>query len=169
MNDETRLPAAEAAHNPYQAPTAMLVEPEAERVRARPDASRGRRFGTFLVDYAGMFAMMALIFFVLGLVFALAGLDDALETITHLPDLLVGVLATIAYYLLFEGLFSRTPGKFLFGTIVVDEEGGRPGFKRVLGRTLLRFVPFEAFTFFGERGLHDRASGTRVVLARDRG
>jgi uncharacterized RDD family membrane protein YckC len=70
------------------------------------------------------------------------------------------------YYLFFEGLWARTPGKWLFGTIVVNTQNVRPSWKQVLGRTLCRFIPFEALTFFGERGLHDRFSGTLVMRTR---
>ena len=48
-----------------------------------------------------------------------------------------------------------------------DENGTKPRFGQVIGRTLCRFVPFEAFSFFGERGWHDKIPKTRVVMARD--
>ena len=71
------------------------------------------------------------------------------------------------YYLIFEGLFAgKTPGKWVTHTCVVRaDDGGRPRFMQILGRTLSRFVPFEPFSLLAARpiGWHDRWSGTRVV------
>jgi uncharacterized RDD family membrane protein YckC len=63
-------------------------------------------------------------------------------------------------------LWARTPGKWVFGTVVVNESGGKPSFGRVLKRTFSRFIPFEPFSFFGERGWHDSLSDTLVVRKR---
>ena len=68
----------------------------------------------------------------------------------------------------FEAVFQRSPGKFLTGTKVVNESGGKPTFGQILGRSLCRFIPFEAFSFlFGDSsrvvGWHDKFSGTLVV------
>ena len=41
----------EPAHNPYQAPTSDVLVPEPPRDLVQ--ASRGRRFGTYVVDYFG--------------------------------------------------------------------------------------------------------------------
>jgi uncharacterized RDD family membrane protein YckC len=49
---------------------------------------------------------------------------------------------------------------------VVDENGDRPGTLQIVIRTLVRFVPFEAFSVaFADdgRGWHDRWSQTYVV------
>lgn len=70
------------------------------------------------------------------------------------------------YYIFFEGLWTRTPGKFVFGTIVVNEQGGRPSIGQIVGRTFSRFIPFEAFSCLGERGWHDSIPKTLVVMTR---
>ncbi|GGE98799.1 hypothetical protein [Flavobacterium limi] len=46
------------------------------------------------------------------------------------------------------------------------EDGSKPALLPVLGRSLLRIVPFEAFSFLRGRalGLHDKNSGTFVVV-----
>lgn len=71
------------------------------------------------------------------------------------------------YYLLLEGFFNTTIGKIITGTTIVDIEGKRPGFSRIIARTLCRFIPFEAFSFLGiaGRGWHDSISETYVVKA----
>ena len=46
----------------------------------------------------------------------------------------------MAYYALLEGYRGQTVGKMLFGIKVVREEGGVPGFKAALIRSLLRVV-----------------------------
>jgi hypothetical protein len=41
--------------------------------------------------------------------------------------------------------------------------GERSRVKMALIRTICRFIPFEAFSFFGQKGWHDSISGTNVV------
>lgn len=78
---------------------------------------------------------------------------------------LMGYPAYLAYYVLFEGLTGRTPGKLITGTRVVDRQGNTPGFGAIVWRSLARFIPFEAFSFFrrcGE-GWHDTLTYTHVI------
>lgn len=79
--------------------------------------------------------------------------------------LLWSVAVHLLYYGLFEGLLYRTPGKMLTGTRVMTLDGDDPSGWQVLVRTLVRLVPFEAFSFFGglNTGWHDRWSGTCIV------
>ncbi len=81
--------------------------------------------------------------------------------------LLVEFSLGLFYYLLLEGMFNTTIGKIITGTTIVDSEGKRPGFGRIIGRTLCRFIPFEALSFLGSsgRGWHDSISETYVVRA----
>ncbi len=71
-----------------------------------------------------------------------------------------------ALYALFEYRWQRTPGKFITKTRVIDEYGNPPELSAVLLRTVIRWVPFEAFSCFGypySRGWHDKWSNTYVV------
>ena len=78
--------------------------------------------------------------------------------------MLMGIVIVTAYYTVLEGFTGRTLGKFITRTYVVTAEGLKPGFLTILGRTLCRFIPFEALTFlFSSVGFHDRLSHTRVV------
>ena len=72
------------------------------------------------------------------------------------------------YYIFFESIWQRTPGKWATGTKVVKLDGTKPGFWRIVGRTFARWIPFDWVSFlFGEHpfGWHDRISGTMVVPA----
>ncbi len=74
----------------------------------------------------------------------------------------------IAYYVILEWNTGRTLGKLVMGTKVIDESGGNPSFKQIIGRSFARLIPFEAFTFFGRQshGLHDKLSKTYVIKTR---
>jgi uncharacterized RDD family membrane protein YckC len=86
-------------------------------------------------------------------------------------------LTYLAYFFLSEALWSRTPGKYLQGLVVVDPSGGRCGWRRALVRTLLRVVEANPLLLGGlpaglvimatERNqrLGDLAAGTLVVSA----
>jgi uncharacterized RDD family membrane protein YckC len=81
--------------------------------------------------------------------------------------MLLGLLTVLFYYIGMESLFGKTFGKFITRTRVVNSAGGPPSFGQVVGRSLARFIPFEAFSFFGGKGhpvgWHDSLSNTRVV------
>lgn len=70
------------------------------------------------------------------------------------------------YYVLCEYyLDGRTLAKFITKTKVVKEDGSKPSFVNLMGRTLARFIPFEPFSFFGAlpKGWHDTLSKTIVI------
>lgn len=59
----------------------------------------------------------------------------------------------------------QTLGKKITGTVVVDMYNQSPSNKRILIRTLLRFNPFDiwSYLFGAEQGGHDLISKTRLV------
>lgn len=76
-----------------------------------------------------------------------------------------GLIISLAYYTLWEGLTGRTPGKFATGTkVFVQEDSTRPGLVTALLRSLCRLIPFEVFSFMSKRpaGWHDYLPGTLV-------
>lgn len=87
-------------------------------------------------------------------------------------------LTYLGYFFLFEATWSRTPGKYVQGLVVVDSSGGRCGWRRAAVRTLLRILEANPLLFGGlpaglvimasERNqrLGDLAAGTLVVSAR---
>ena len=70
------------------------------------------------------------------------------------------------YYVGLEASFGWTIGKLATGTRVINKKGRKPTVGDVIGRTLMRFVPFEPLTVLFGRGWHDSASDTRVVRVR---
>jgi uncharacterized RDD family membrane protein YckC len=125
-------------------------------------ASKGRRLGTFLVDYAGFFLSCLVLGLAIGLVFG----ERGAQILQAIPDVVLGLVMMFSYYLFFEWLWARTPGKLIFGTIVVTESGGKPSLGQLVKRTLCRFIPFEPLSFLGAQGWHDSVSRTRVILTK---
>ncbi|MNE83590.1 RDD family protein [compost metagenome] len=77
---------------------------------------------------------------------------------------IIVILCMIIYFVFFEALIGQTMGKVITRTKVVDYDNQKPSFKRVIGRTLCRFIPFDQFSFFsGGEGWHDSISKTRVI------
>lgn len=145
--------------NPYLAPAAALddVVPPADL----QVASKNTRFFTFLIDYFGYM----LLAFMCGVIAAFIG-PSAMAGIQVGNGYVFGWMLYLAYYIFFEGIWGRTPGKFILGTIVVTDEGKQPSLMTIVKRTLCRFIPFEAFSFLGERGWHDSITDTMVVRTR---
>lgn len=155
-------------HDAYRPPQAPVEAAPPEAGPGQRLAGRGRRFLGMLVDLAGYLGAACVVGFTAGVVVVAFHLDVDLDAaIDAYPDLLVFPTLIVPYHLFFEGLWGRTPGKWLLGMRVVDAGGEAPGLLRVAGRTALRFVPFDAFSFlFTPTGWHDRLSGTRVVRTR---
>ena len=109
-------------------------------------------------------------------------LDDR-AYITSDVDNRIQTAASVVYFAFFvvlQGLTGASPGKFLTGIRVVDEQGHRAGVGRSLLRTVLWvvdaapwFVPLVGFivglTSTGHRRVGDLAAGTFVVHRRDVG
>jgi uncharacterized RDD family membrane protein YckC len=125
-----------------------------ERVRLHyGEASRGQRCVNFVLDL--VFARL----FQVGVWIVLGRLGWSWRAIPF-----VSLPMTIGYYLVLEGIWGTSIGKIVTRTKVIDASGGRPSFAQILGRTLSRFVPFDALSFlWAEHGWHDAWSGTRVV------
>jgi uncharacterized RDD family membrane protein YckC len=120
-------------------------------------AGLGSRIINYLFDLLGI----GLFTYAVGTVLSSLGLEALL---VEANGMLTGFLIVMTYYSVLEGLTSRTLGKFITGTYVVTDEGLKPSFPTILGRTLCRFIPFEAFSFLlSSVGFHDRLSHTRVV------
>lgn len=67
------------------------------------------------------------------------------------------------YYALCETIWQSTPGKMLFGRVVINEYAEKPEGTTIIIRSLVRLIPFESFSCFAERGWHDRWTDTWVV------
>jgi uncharacterized RDD family membrane protein YckC len=131
-------------------------------------ASNGSRFLNYILDLAAFVLILILIGFVLGIFIGLFGMTGISVWISSMGDLgwnCVIIVISIVYYTLMEGFFGRSLGKFITGTIVVDENGEKPDFGTIFKRSLCRLIPFDAFSFLGSsgRGWHDSISDTYVV------
>ncbi|WP_026728537.1 RDD family protein [Flavobacterium denitrificans] len=133
-------------------------------------ASTGQRFLNYILDTAVVFVLVFCLGIFLALLATLLGLPGLLswlENISTLEDRLLFILIHIIYYVFTEGLFGRSVGKLITGTVVVDENGLKPTFDIILKRSLCRIIPFDGLSFFGSRGWHDSLSDTYVVNKKD--
>ncbi len=135
----------------------ILKKEEQQNITNRV-APRWKRFVTFLIDYTAFIILS----FIVGLLFAILGIH---HLITNMPDFILGFIIVSIFYIVFESTLGQTPGKLLMKTIVVDKDGNKPVFTRILGRTLCRFIPFDALSFFKSDaiGWHDSITDTRVI------
>jgi len=76
--------------------------------------------------------------------------------------LLAIFLSRFLYYMLFESIYKATPAKFLTESIVAKKESSLT-LKTTMLRTLIRFVPFEPFSFLWSGCWHDRWTSTLVI------
>ena len=126
------------------------------------EASKGTRFGNYLLDMIFLYALS----FVGGLILGASG-GYAGRSNNVFLSYLIGFAIVFGYYAVLEGFTGRTIGKFITRTKVVDENGEKPDFNTILIRSLCRLIPFEQFSFLGSDsyGWHDKFSKTRVVKA----
>ncbi|MEQ8386207.1 MAG: RDD family protein [Coleofasciculus sp. A1-SPW-01] len=135
-------------------------------------ASRTKRFLNYLLDVLFLIPM----FFVIGIVVIVVLImfnpeifDFETNETTPLEDLiynLIGYMTFLLYYTVTESLWSKSPGKFITKTKVVTNQDEKPTSGQIFGRTVARYIPFEAFSFLTSsrpRGWHDKVSGTKVV------
>lgn len=134
-------------------------------------ATHGRRLAGYLVDLVVLNVLMSA---ALTVAHGLHLLPAA--PVSVLPDnpayqhymqqvMLLALPVMILYYVGFEALSFRTPGKMVCQTRVMRPDGDDPTVLRVLARTLLRLLPLEQLSFLGplNSGWHDRWTDTCVV------
>jgi uncharacterized RDD family membrane protein YckC len=146
--------------DPYAAPRADITD-----LPAAPDvfltgASAGARVANVIVDLIACQVLSR------GMRFGLTSADVMLGP---LQSVLFYLAVRVGYYVAFEAASGATLGKLITGTRVVCADGrGKPSLGQIIGRTFIRFVPFDAFSFLGSStgGWHDRWSGTLVVRVR---
>lgn len=149
--------------NIYAAPTSDTRAPTADEPQQL--ASQMQRLGTYVIDQVVVQIIAGIIGATFGAVASLAGSSPpGIQAVA----MVLGVLASVSYYFVMELAFQRTVGKLVVGTRVVNLEGGRPTTGQVLGRSFIRMVPFEPFSFLSATpvGWHDRWSETRVIRTR---
>lgn len=126
------------------------------------------RFLNFSIDIIFLRILRGIIYFLSGFIPLnrdFNSLLDWFKSLDRMQNYLFFTLLLFLYYSLFEMISSRTLAKYFTKTIVVKEDGSKPNPLDILGRTLIRLIPFEYFTFLQGRelGWHDDYSKTYVV------
>ncbi|MBM1108024.1 RDD family protein [Aurantibacter crassamenti] len=131
-------------------------------------ASSGQRFANYIIDFICMLLFIVVFSFMLGVILALVSPESLsfFEGENKLLEYAIGIIAGIIYYSLLEGISGQSIGKVITKTKVGTETGEKPNFSTILLRSVCRYIPFEAFSFFGSDsiGWHDSISKTRVVV-----
>lgn len=78
------------------------------------------------------------------------------------------IIITVGYYFICEKTMQRTIGKFVTNSVVINEYAEIPDNGSLLTRSFSRLVPFDAISFFNDRGWHDKWSRTYVVKTNER-
>jgi uncharacterized RDD family membrane protein YckC len=193
MTSHAIPPATQQANHP-----APVVRPDVVREATVAPAAQARRVMTVaplwrrLLAWTVDAALLAGIFFGLlslgkalvvhGPPSRLDGLDYVAETLWSYQRLwqpaaiLCGVLCA-GYLALFTALGGQTPGKRLLGLSVIDRRGGSPGLLRSGSRSVFALVSgtlmlmgfFLVLVDRRRQALHDKLSGTFVVMTPERG
>jgi len=131
----------------------------AKKISKLLPTTQGKRFANLIVDIIAL----NIFAFLIGFILPLIGLYGLIE---NMGEYLLGAIIGLIFYTFFEYNWGKTPAKFITRTKVVMNNGKKPGFWGVVVRTLIRFIPFEAFSFLGSKnptGWHDRWSKTIVI------
>lgn len=128
-----------------------------EVTREYEEATKAQRFVNYLVDTVVVIILSIFVGFFFGWA---SGPEDEAEAMLNILFLGIWVL----YYTLFEKLTGKSLGKLITRTRVLTTEDHELTWGHAIGRSLCRFIPFDALSFlFGHNGWHDSISQTRVV------
>lgn len=144
----------------------VIQVPHTRMVKRTPVVvSQGVRFGYFMIDVVFYYILTFIIGLIVGIVVVATGNVDMLEPGSGFVKFLdfMGYPIYFLYYAIFEGLTGASLGKLICGYTVIDEQANKISFPKALLRTICRYIPFEAFSCFAERGWHDTLSKTYVV------
>lgn len=120
------------------------------------------RFGHYLLDAVFIWVLGAVFGLLLGIAIQQNPAFFSMQG-GRLELNFIGTGISFGYYMLFELLTSSTPAKLILGRTVVNEYGEKIDGGQAALRSLIRLIPFEAFSCLGERGWHDRWTKTFVV------
>ena len=133
-------------------------------------ASNGKRFANLIIDYI-VYVILALAVgiiaaFIAGMIGYGEAFDDWTNSPNKLTDYLLDSMIYVGYYYAMEHfLKGQTIGKLLTKTRAVSRKGDIMTANELLIRSIIRLVPFDAFSFLGRptKGWHDNWSKTYVV------
>ena len=135
-----------------------------EETRAYQDASKGTRFANYFVDGLVLWGAIELLTLMLPMTYFNTGNEFIFQ---YFIAILINWVFLVLIYTISEFyLKGKTPAKYLTKTRAVTVDNQTMDFNTALIRSLIRIVPFEAFSFLGSdlRGWHDRWSDTRVIM-----
>lgn len=136
----------------------------------RNRAQKGIRLANLIIDRA----IITIIFFAFGviaaLIYNLTNNDFLLKIVYKMSEInrFLDILITSFIYFMYTFLIEyftkgRSIGKYITGSKVICIDGTEPTFNDYLIRNISRIVPFDALSFLGENGWHDKWSETRVI------
>ena len=138
-------------------------------------ASKGQRFLNYLIDnllmrYGMSYVTGTLIGYFLGSAFPEFA-NEIFYNTSQFTLLVLGYVVAIFNYVIYyttcEKLFKGyTLGKLITGTRAVREDGQELTFRDAFMRSLIRIIPFEAFSGLGETPWHDGWTKTMVIKSR---
>ena len=131
-------------------------------------ALKGARFLNYIIDLIFYIIVYTLFITAIQVIEELI-FDDYYITdfINSMPAIFDRISPYLLYFLvnfIFEKYTNgRSIGKIITGSKVVMIDGSEPTTKDYLIRNLCRVIPFDALTFLGSNGWHDKISKTTVV------
>jgi uncharacterized RDD family membrane protein YckC len=133
--------------------------------RAVKTVLAGPRFGHFIIDLIAFQIVIYFVSYVFEMIIVLTSSTPAISLTLALQFNIILLLLYPTLYFFCEYKWQRTPGKFLTKTLVINEYGNKPALRDLILRSLIRLVPFEAFSCLGDNsyGWHDSWSTTFVV------
>jgi len=114
------------------------------------DINKGTRLANYIVD----FTAVCIVWFVF---------DMIVQTPYFMGFLFYPFM--FFYYLILEAATGQTLGKMITKTKVVNMDGSKPKFYRILLRSFWRIIPLDNFTYLMGHGLgmHDSFSSTKLT------
>lgn len=129
----------------------------------RHRASKGARFANYMIDLITFYIVFFIIMLIITLINPAYGHWFAN---THdLLQRLIGVVSYALFSFFIEAVTGgRSLGKLITGTKVIMTDGEKPSVGDYFLRNIIRgIVLIDQLSFFGENGLHDSWSNTRVI------
>lgn len=130
-------------------------------------ASKGKRFGNYIIDLIVFYLFMFIIGIVIGLLNP--GFFDFIDTDSPGANLLDRLISLVIYGLFMgavEAIFKgKSIGKMITGTRAVNEDGTPISAGTAFKRGFARMIPFNPFSALGEPShpWHDRWTNSYVV------
>ncbi|MFY0601753.1 MAG: RDD family protein [Cyclobacteriaceae bacterium] len=130
---------------------------EGEAYVQRNMAGNGKRFANFIIDTI----MSYVIAFCVGILFVFLSQDSA--SMEMLMTVIIYALI-ILYPWIMESITGKTIGKYITRTKIVKPDGSKPESMNILGRSLCRLIPFDPFSYLGDKpGWHDSIPKIYVI------